>query len=231
MGGDYLSLAWRSKKRFWQVVQDVHFLPLTGILTGGVGGAAFMASYALTHGKALSVVIALLAITIATRGIYEANLIRFFELFVSGPTGVVALVFALLVKYQALMLVPARLVPSVMISAIAFSRYAAGSFVFTHSRIIRQGHHTAKLPPRPTLDTRRYLMMTFLGMIPLLATGSLLLLLFVPLLWLLRNIFGMWFIRRQGGYTADSLGATQQIVETAFYVLVVIACLHPLIIG
>lgn len=227
----FVSLAWGHRKALWNTLHQTEYLPLRSILTGAIAGAAFLTSFALFENKGLAVLFGLLASIIATKAVNENGLNRYFEMFVGGASGTIALVISLLVKYQSLYLVPVRLVPSVFIASLAFSRYAADSFTFTHSRISRRGGEVVRTHPQVPMDTRGFIIMTFLGMVPLLALGSLLLLLLIPLLWLFRNIFGMWFIRKLGGFTNESLGATNQMVETLFYLLVVIACLYPLRIG
>lgn len=227
----FVTLAWNRRKSLWSALHQIEYLPLLSILTGAVAGAAFLVGYALFENKSLAVLFALLASIITTKATNENSLNRYFDRFVGGTSGTIALIISLLIRYQSLLLVPARLVPSVFIAGLAFSRYAADSFVFTHSKISQQGREVIKTPPKQPMDTRGFVIMTFLGMAPLLAIGSLLLLLLIPVLWLFRNIFSMWFIRKLGGFTADSLGATSLLIETLFYLLVVIACLYPLRIG
>jgi adenosylcobinamide-GDP ribazoletransferase len=227
----FVSLAWGRRKDFWLNLHQTEYLPLLSILTGAIAGGTFLSSYALFENKNLAILFGILASIIATKAANENSLSRYFEMFVGGTSGTIALVISLLIKYQGLLLIPVRLVPSVFIAGLAFSKYASSSFVFTHSRISQHGREVVKTRPQQPMNTRGFIIMTFLGMVPLLAIGSLLLLLLIPLLWFFRNIFGMWFIRKLGGFTDDCLGATGQMIEVFFYMLVVIACLYPLRIG
>ncbi len=204
----------------YSLEQTTAYLPVVGILVGAIVGGAFLATDAVFGSKNLAVAFSMLVSVAITGARYEDDLASFFNLVARHwmahtqthdrlQTGGVALIVGLLVKYQALLLVPTKLLPSVLIAAHAFSRYAASSFV----------------------PTKRLAAMTFWGMAPVLLTGNLVVLLLMPLLWLMRNLFGAWFMRHLGGYTDVCLGATQQVVELAFYLVVIGAYVHPVTIG
>jgi adenosylcobinamide-GDP ribazoletransferase len=230
-GGQVLSAAWRNKSRVWSEIQQPAYLPLKGILVGALAGAVFMAADNLLKDKALAVLLSLTAGIISTKAAGERGWAHFFESFAGSATGLLSSMVSLLIRYHSLLLLPARLIPSVLIAGHAFSRYASGSFLFTHSRLTWDGHGYQRTPQQQPLDVRNFIVLTFLGMAPLLIIGNLTLLLLIPLLWLSRNIFSMWFIRKLGGYTQDCLGATQVFTETLFYLLAAFACLHPIIVG
>jgi adenosylcobinamide-GDP ribazoletransferase len=174
------------------------FLPLIGIIVGGVGGVAFLAAEALFASKALAVVISLTASMLVTGAFLE--------------TGSIALVMGVLLRYQSLLLIPSRSIPFVLIAAHAFSRFAAGSLVISNDS-----------EKRSALSTRDLILMVTIGMLPLLLVGNLLFLLLVPLLWVVRTLFGVWLCRSDGDYTSARHLTTQHAVEICFYLLVVLA--------
>lgn len=223
-----MSAAWRKRGRLRQALQQPHYLPVRGILAGALTGATFLTANKLFKDDSLALLLSMVAGLASTKAMYERELTLFFESFAGRGVGILAVLVSLAMRYQALLLIPVRLVPSVFIAGQAFSRYSSGSFLFTHSQIVQRGNSFVQCPPSALLDTKKFIIMTALGMTPLLLIGSLSLLLFIPLLWLARNTFSLWFLRRLGGHTNDCLGATQQIVEVLFYLLVVIACLYPL---
>lgn len=198
------------------------YAPVIGICIGALAGAAFIALYELTDSKTLGIVTAMAAAAASARIMQEDTIL---------PTlGVFALVIVVLTKFHALVSVPVAYIPSVMIAAHAFSRFAAGSFIYTHD--YAQPH--AGSGPKHVqnrMRTRHFVIMTFLGMVPLLLVGNLLFLLLVPILWAVRNLYGAWFIRKAGGYTHQTLGTTQQLIEAGFYVLVIISYKFAFTVG
>jgi adenosylcobinamide-GDP ribazoletransferase len=130
-----------------------------------------------------------------------------------GNFGAIALVLALLAKFQALVHLPPVLIPGVLIAGHALSRLAAVFVIFTQSYV----RETGKAKPLTTqLTSSELLLACLFGLAPLAFLGPRFLwaLLPVALAWL-------WFSyklkQRIGGYTGDCLGAMQQLTEIAFY--------------
>lgn len=228
--------------------QSAKYLPLAGIVVGAFGGGVFLAANALFESHALAVLLSMLATIAFTGAIHEDGLADFFDAFAGGwwskerileimkdsrlgTFGTLAVVISFLIKFQALVLLPGYMLPSILIAAHAFSRYAAASFIFTHTYVRQNDQSYFKPMIKQQMTTQDFIVMTAIGMLPLALVNSLLFLLLIPLLWLTRNLFGAWFIRKIGGYTGDCLGATQQIIEITFYLAVIVAYLHPLHVG
>ena len=136
-----------------------------------------------------------------------------------------------LVRFQALLLVPDSLIPSVLIAAHAFSQFGAASFITTNVQVEEDEKGTYKVLGKADTSTRDFMVMAFVGMMPLALVGSLLFLLLVPLLWVIRNLFGAWFIHKTGGFTNHYLALTQQLLEASCYLLVIIGLKYPLNVG
>lgn len=214
--------------------QAVRLLPIFGILVGGVASAIFVGADFLFDSKALAVLLSMVATILITGALHEDGLGDFFDGFGGGwwskervleimkdsrlgTFGAIALIIALLAKYQALVAIPSALIPASLVAGHAFSRFAAASFFFTnhYARTNDQGH--TKPMPKAQMKFWDFCILAAFGIIPLLLFGNLLYLLLVPILWLVRHLFGRWFVRKLGGYTGDCLGATQQTIEICFY--------------
>jgi adenosylcobinamide-GDP ribazoletransferase len=227
--------------------ESVRYIPLVGVGIGAIAGSVFLGAYELFDSKPLAIALSIAASFITTGAFHEAGMAGFFDAFAGkrtkrhifeimrdsriGTFGSLALISVLFVKFQALLLVPSHLIPSVLIAAHAFSRFAAGSFMFTHALIEKNEAGSISPTFEASASSRDFIIMSFLGMTPLLLVGNLLFLLLIPILWLVRNLFGAWFIRKLGGYTGNCLGATQQTIEVLCYLLVVIGLVHPFSIG
>jgi adenosylcobinamide-GDP ribazoletransferase len=131
-----------------------------------------------------------------------------------GSYGAVALVMALLTKFQTLVHLSPLLIPAVLVAGHALSRFAAVLLIYTQSYVRETGK--AK-PLAQQISTGEMLLAALFGLIPLaLMPSSLwLALLGVGVVWL-------WFSRKLkkllGGYSGDCLGAMQQLCELAFYI-------------
>lgn len=136
-----------------------------------------------------------------------------------GTYGAVALLLALLLKYQCLTELPAHLLPAMLIAAHALSRWAAVLVIATQGYVKSTGKTK---PVAEAIGLQGVLLATAFGWAPLLmlpwSYGWALLA--VALVWL---YFSFTLRRLLGGYTGDCLGAMQQLTELAFY-LGLLAC-------
>lgn len=137
-----------------------------------------------------------------------------------GSFGAIALIMALLTKFEALLHLSPALVPAALVAGHAVSRLAAVLVIATQRYVRAEG----KAKPLATrLSAAELLMASICGLLPLALLPPLLWMALLPvaLVWL-------WFwrllARRLGGFTGDCLGAMQQLIELAFYLgLVAIA--------
>ncbi len=161
-----------------------------------------------------------------------------------GTYGAAALFFILMLKYQSLHLlslsqVPifswldvssshAFLVPAfALVLAHTLSRAVATSIIFSMQYV----SDDAKSKVKPLAQH-----LSFNSLLVLLITGALVLFALLPTahalvmmgcLWLIRRLLIFWFNRQLGGFTGDCLGAAQQLLEVAIYVILLVFSASP----
>jgi adenosylcobinamide-GDP ribazoletransferase len=144
-----------------------------------------------------------------------------------GTYGAVALLLTLLLKLAALNAMPAPLAGAALVSAHPLSRWCALTLIHRLPYVGDAEHSRAK-PVVARMSGAELGIAAVFGIAPLLFCGycvmqrssvaaaiwvgasvaaSLCMLLFLA----------RWFVRRLGGYTGDTLGATQQLTEVACY--------------
>lgn len=190
--------------------QTTRYVPLVGLLVGAMAGAVFLGAYELFESKAVAILLSIATLLLATSRLESNNYI------------------GLLIKFQSLMIVPTHLIPSVLIAANAFSQLAAASFIFTHPSAQISAQSGYNQVPKNSLTTKDFVIMVFLGTMPLVLVWNLLFIILAPLLWVVRIVLGSWFARKNRGYDNHHLVLTQQIVEVCFYLLAIIGYQHPL---
>lgn len=220
--------------------RSAKYLPLFGIIVGALSGGAFLLAEFLLESTALAAALSIVTSVLLTGALHEDGLIDFFDAFGGGwwsreriltimkdsrvgSFGALAIILVLLVKFESLQTIGSGQIVTALIAAHAFSRFAAASFIFSHEYVRANDQSYFKPIMKAKMRTGDFVLLTFFGMVPALFLGNLLLLCLLPVLWLVRTLFGLWFIRKIGGYTGDCLGATQQVVEVCFYLALVLA--------
>jgi len=210
------------------LASSTRYFPLVGILVGAFGALVFWLSDFVLPLE-LAVLLSMVATILLTGAFHEDGLsdavdglgggwekeqvLTIMTDSRIGSYGAIAIVLALLIKYQALSHQSAALIPLALIAGHALSRFCAVLVIATQSYV----KHEGKSKPLATqLTAKELLIAAIAGLLPLalLEAQLLLALVSVALVWL-------WFsakIRaRIGGYTGDCLGAMQQLTEIAFY--------------
>ncbi|HSD56282.1 MAG TPA: hypothetical protein VLA92_03965 [Candidatus Saccharimonadales bacterium] len=177
---------------------ETRFEPLRGILVGAAAGGIYLIALAALENVTLAVLLGMATLLTATKASYEVGLRRFL-----GEAGDVTVLVGLLIKLQCLLMLPVELVPSALIGNQAFSRYAISSL--------------------QTISRNSLIIMTILGVAPLVLIGNVAFLLLTPFLWLARNMFVGWLVRTKGGFNDHSLAALQQVIEVLFYLFVILS--------
>ena len=130
-----------------------------------------------------------------------------------GSYGALAMIMALLTKFQTLAHLTPAMIPAILIAGHAFSRFCAVLVISTQQYVRSNG----KAKPLATRLSKSGLAVAAVGgLAPLALLSPYLLWALVPvaLVWLW---FSRMLKRRLGGYTGDCLGAMQQLCELAFY--------------
>jgi adenosylcobinamide-GDP ribazoletransferase len=111
-----------------------------------------------------------------------------------------------------------------MIAAHAASRFTAVTFLITHDYARVEGESKSK-PLATRMNAGEFTIALLTGLLPMALLipqfGWQTALLFIPLLFT-KWYLGRFFVRWIQGYTGDCLGATQQVAETAFYLVLVV---------
>lgn len=130
-----------------------------------------------------------------------------------GSYGALAMIMALLIKFQTLAHLTPAMIPAILIAGHAFSRFCAVLVISTQQYVRSNG----KAKPLATRLSKGGLAVAAVGgLAPLVLLSPNLLWALVPvaLVWLW---FSRMLKRRLGGYTGDCLGAMQQLCELSFY--------------
>ncbi len=219
-----------------QLARAARYFPIVGIGVGALGGAALWVC-TLFFTPLPGVVISTALTVCITGAFHEDGLAdtidglggamsrdRALEIMKDsrvGTFGVLALVFTLLLKITALAALPLREAILAMIAGHGLSRACAVVLTW-RLPYAREDTSTRAKPVVENVRTTDVIVAAICGLIPLLWIGIHaafgLAAVAITLLLLYR-----WFQRRLGGYTGDTLGATQQLSEVAFYLALLAA--------
>jgi adenosylcobinamide-GDP ribazoletransferase len=212
------------------------YLPLVGILVGGISALVFYGAQFVLP-LSVSVILSLLAGIFTTGAFHEDGLADVCDGFGGGWTkekillimkdssigayGAIGLILLFSLKITLLLSVPAVMIPVVLISGHALSRFVALTFIFSHT-YARDDDSSKSKPVAQKPPMFNLFIAAFFGVIPLLLFGNPLVFFLIIPMFLVKWYLGWYFKKWVGGYTGDCLGATQQIVEVVFYLSFVV---------
>lgn len=217
------------------------YFPLVGLLVGLMAAVTWwLASWVLP--PALAVLCSMAATIYVTGAFHEDGLAdsadglgggidraRQLEIMQDsrlGSYGAIALVGVLLFKFQALSALTPAILPFALIAAHALSRLAAVYIMATTSYVRSAGKSKplATTLPRQDLWLASALgLLCWLGFAAMLGVNHSAMAAIRFLLVTALPVLGIWWwwrrliLRNLRGYTGDTLGATQQLTEVAFY--------------
>ncbi len=210
------------------LARSTRYFPLVGLLVGAFGALVFWLGDFLLPLE-LAVLLSMVATLLLTGAFHEDGLsdavdglgggwekeqvLTIMTDSRVGSYGAIAIVLALLIKFQALSHLPAAMILLALVAGHALSRFCATLVIATQSYVKPEG----KAKPLATQITPGELLVAAVfGLFPLVLLDIRLLSALVPV-----TLVWFWFsakIRsRIGGYTGDCLGAMQQLTEVAFY--------------
>ncbi len=143
-----------------------------------------------------------------------------------GSYGAIALVGVLLFKFQALSALTPAILPFALIAAHALSRLAAVYIMATTSYVRSAGKSKPLATTLPRQDlwlASAFGLLCWLGFATMLGVNHSAMAAIRFLLVTALPLMGIWWwwrrliLRNLQGYTGDTLGATQQLTELAFY--------------
>jgi adenosylcobinamide-GDP ribazoletransferase len=227
---------------------SVKYFPLVGIIVG-LAGAITYYSFSLLFPINIALLISMATTIYLTGAFHEDGLadsadgigggwqreqiLTIMQDSRLGTFGAVALFLMLISKYQTLNLINATLVPLLLVAGHALSRLSTVWIMATANYV----KATGKSKPLATEIKKGHLLLAnFFGLLPFIVTlvlleyklhSTLLVLKYVLMTLFLVLLSWYWWrskiIKNIDGYTGDTLGATQQITELAFY-LSALAC-------
>jgi adenosylcobinamide-GDP ribazoletransferase len=215
--------------------QAAKYFSLVGVVVGAVAALVYLAASTMLP-SSLAILLSMVSTLLLTGAFHEDGLsdavdglgggwekeqaLAIMKDSRIGSYGAIALVMALLVKFQSLSSLPPALVPAVLVVGHSLSRFASVTLMYFQRYVRENGK--AKLLAQHISGTG-LLVAAIFGLAPLALLAPQLWWALVPVV-----VVGAWFartlMRRLGGYTGDCLGAMQQLCELAFY-LGVVACI------
>lgn len=210
------------------------YFPAVGLFVGGIGALALWATSLILPGP-LPVILSTATTMLLTGAFHEDGLADTFDGLGGGATrdraleimkdsrlgtyGASALVLTLLIKIAALNALPVMFAIVVLITGHAFSRACAVTLLFAGSHVGNPELSRARAVAQP-MSRGELTVAVIIGVAPLYWCGLHAAAGFVCAMIVL-YLLARWFLRRLGGFTGDTLGATQQLTEITFYLAVV----------
>ncbi|WP_354682108.1 adenosylcobinamide-GDP ribazoletransferase [Cupriavidus necator] len=211
------------------------YFPLVGLLVGAVGALVTWAAM-LWWPIGVAVLLGMAATLLLTGAFHEDGLADCVDAFGGawqredvlrimhdsriGAFGAIALVVALLLKWQLLVAIGERsglaVLLAVMVAAHAASRAMAVSYLATLAYVRAEGKAR---PVAQRLAGTGLLFALLCGVVPLWVVSPRFCAVALVALLGLRWLLGRYFVRRIGGYTGDCLGMAQQCAEILLYLV------------
>jgi adenosylcobinamide-GDP ribazoletransferase len=208
----------------------VRYFPAIGLIVGA-GGAAVMWLAALVLPAPLPAIISTAITVLMTGAIHEDGLADTCDGLGGGATreraleimkdprigvfGAIALVLALLLKIATLSLMPLWTALAALVAAHAFSRFCAVLVIFA-GRYVGSADRSRSAPVVQRVRIGDVLIAAVFGLPALVVFGARAIVVVIVAL-MVAGLLSRWCVRRIGGYTGDTLGATQQVAELGCY--------------
>lgn len=211
------------------------YFPLVGFFVGAAAALVTLAAW-LFWPPGVAVALGMIATLLLTGAFHEDGLADCVDAFGGawqredvlrimhdsrvGAFGAIALVMALLLKWQLLLTIAGRgslrELMLVLIAAHAASRAMAVSYLAVLDYVRAEGK--AK-PVAQRLSAGGLALVAAFGVLPLVAVSPWFAVATVAALVALWLALGRYFVRRIGGYTGDCLGMAQQLAELLIYLV------------
>ncbi|MBF0207568.1 MAG: adenosylcobinamide-GDP ribazoletransferase [Oligoflexia bacterium] len=215
---------------------SIRYFPLIGMIIGGISAIVFIIASNLWNTN-IAVVISMVATIFCTGAFHEDGLcdscdgfgggfnrmdvLRIMKDSRIGSYAAIGICLALLLKFATLTSIDNKIIPVAMICGHTISRYFTALFL----RILpyaKEDNALSKIKPLATQMTNNDLVvLTACGLLPLFIFLSIKQLLIVLcFLSALMIVLKIYFYQRIEGYTGDTLGASQQLFELLFYLII-----------
>ncbi|WP_394750627.1 adenosylcobinamide-GDP ribazoletransferase [Spongiimicrobium salis] len=211
--------------------QSSKYFPLIGILVGSIG-ALFFYGAALLFPKEIAILLSMVATIYTTGAFHEDGFADVCDGFGGGWTkekillimkdsrlgtyGVIGILAVLALKFFALYHSPTALIPIVLISGHALSRFIATTLIYTHP-YVRDTEDSKAKPAAKSMSLSMLVISGIFGMLPLLLFKNPWVFVVLIPVYLSKVFLGRKFKKWIGGQTGDCAGAVQQLSELIFY--------------
>lgn len=214
----------------------VRYFPVIGLIVGA-SGAAVMWLAALVLPVPLPAILSTVVTILMTGAIHEDGLAdtcdglgggatreRMLEIMKDpriGVFGAIALMLMLVLKIATLSLMPLWTALAALVAVHAFSRFCAVLVIFT-GRYVGSADRSRSAPVVERVRIGDVLVAAVSGLPALVVFGPRAIVAVIVALAMV-GLLSRWCVRRIGGYTGDTLGATQQVAEIGCYVALLAA--------
>lgn len=224
-----------------QLDRAARYFPLVGILVGAIGAAVTLAA-TLLWPPAVAVLLGMAATLVATGAFHEdgladtidgmgggwtrADVLRIMKDSRIGSYGAIGIGLALLLKYVLLQETAALPAPSFFIVLVAghgVSRFASTTLIYFLD-YARDDDSSKSKPLATRMGAGELGLAALFGTAPCLLLPPAQAAIALALVATVTLLAARYFVRRIDGYTGDTLGATQQLTELAFYLGMACAC-------
>lgn len=209
----------------------VRYFPAIGLVIGASGAAVLWLS-ALVLPAPLPAILSTIVTVLMTGAMHEDGLAdtcdglgggatreRALEIMKDpriGAFGAIALILVLMLKIATLSLMPLWTAMAALVGAHAFSRFCAVLVVFA-GRYVGIADHSRAAPVVERVTISDVIVAALFGL-PALALSGMGAPIAIVVALALVGLLSRWCALRVGGYTGDTLGATQQLAEVGCYV-------------
>ena len=228
-------------KQHW-LNQASRYYGVVGLFVGIVAALTWQVS-SLLWPVSIAVILSMIASALLTGGFHEDGLADTWDGFGGGWTveqkltimkdsrlgtyGALALIFAILLKFQLLVslaqlpvepILGLNIIIIALLSGHCLSRVMAVSLIFNQTYV--RDIDSSKVKPMTEQQSPTEIIILLLsGLLPLTLLPLTLSLSLIALLIVSRCLIVMWYNKQLGGYTGDLLGQAQQISELIIYLI------------
>jgi adenosylcobinamide-GDP ribazoletransferase len=215
-----------------QLNHAARWFPAVGWIVGGIGAGVTLAALQIWPAS-VAVLLGMVATLLVTGAFHEDGLADTIDGFGGGWTreqvltimkdsrigsyGAIGIGMVLLTKFVSmaeLAVLPGPTLAAALVAGHAVSRLASTSLIF----FLDYAREEGKAKPLATrMSGGEWLVAASLGLLPCMWLAPVPAGMALGLVMLVTVLAARYFVKRIGGYTGDTLGATQQLTELAFY--------------
>lgn len=211
--------------------KSIRYFSLIGIIVGSIGALIFYV-FTFIFPHPLALLLSMVGTILITGAFHEDGAADVFDGFGGGWTkqdilkgmkdsrlgtfGVLGLCSLLAIKFTCLYYIDKKLIPLVLISGHALSRFAAATLLYTLDYVREETETNVNLAAN-RISTFSLFIVFFFGTAPMFLFCNYYVFSLVIAVFITRWYLGCFFLKWIGGQTGDCSGATQQICEVVYY--------------